>query len=214
MTTTLDLEHGPDIQAGSKSKSGHTPRGLFDILIKEKAMHVEAPGSKLSMVDGTVHWLRNGAKAVLRGIGIPSEKVRKIVATSQNSFIESELSNLPRAKQKFFFKELLEMERQRVIKSFKKVITDLEDSGKLQKNLVTGAYLMGSVLSDDCWPDDIDCLMVVKNKIDDKTYWLIRNALEKDLDRVAPAYPITESELPGKQTEWKKSQTPYMRIGR
>jgi len=91
---------------------------------------------------------------------------------------------------------------------------DLEDTKQIDKGLVTGAYLIGSALSEDCWPEDIDLLPVVSKEVDKETYWLMRNAMESDLCRIVPFYCLVESELDDTLEKWSRKGVKKMYISR
>lgn len=194
------------------SRSGCTPEELFDVLVSIKALPISS-GSRLEPLSGTVRALRNAGKKLLRDVGVPHDKARLLSPTPQTIFIRGETSSLSTQERKVFLGRLLELERERVTTGFREVIGRLVADGQIEKELVKGAYLIGSTLSSDCWPEDIDLFLIVSKKIDEKTYWLIRNALEADLHKVVPSYPIVESEIDNKLNEWSKSKVESQHIG-
>lgn len=137
-----------------KSKTGYTPEELFDILVSFNPTSVEKGVAALSK-----RKTRGAGKNILRFVGVSDEGVSRLLPTQQARIIKKEIGGLPGAQQAEFMRRLCELERERIFTAVKEVVKELDN-----KNLV-GIQSIGSIDSNDRWPNDLDVNLIM-TKVD------------------------------------------------
>lgn len=168
-------------------KSGMTIEQLFHNLVTDFA-----PGPRPdSVVKGTLNFIRNARKYAWRVV-TSSENARKLTPAKHDKYINEETSELSVDEKKEVVKMLCELEKERVITVLKKTFSLLIEGGVIDKDLIKGVYLMGSLINGYAFPQDIDSCMLVEREIDANTYLIIRDTVESELQKEVGLVPITE----------------------
>lgn len=139
-------------EGGLKSKSGHSPEELFDILVSFDPVSIGKDPISISRKKA-----RGLAKNVLRIGGVSDEGVSRLLPTSQARLINKEIGSLPGVAQAEFIQRLCELERERVFAVVREVIEELND-----ENLVA-VQTLGSIDANNRWANDLDVNLVMKN---------------------------------------------------